>query len=107
MGQPYTFDGSLREQVAYPLWDQSLLQDLDNKTMERLFKEAHLQDFWEAHQRELDFKDRNWANVLSLGEHQRLQFCRLFWHAEWHQRRGNTSEGFFAILDESTASMDT
>jgi len=105
--RPYLFEGTLREQLAYPLWDASLLVDLSNRRMERLFREANLSDVWEARKDELDTTGISWCDVLSLGEQQRLQFCRLFWHAEWHQRHGDTSEGFFAVLDESSASMDT
>eukprot|EP00930_Biecheleria_cincta_P040069 TRINITY_DN27487_c0_g2_i1.p1 TRINITY_DN27487_c0_g2~~TRINITY_DN27487_c0_g2_i1.p1 ORF type:complete len:1502 (-),score=313.01 TRINITY_DN27487_c0_g2_i1:8-4513(-) len=105
--RPYLCDGTLREQIAYPVWDKSLLQELDDSSLERLFLEAHLHEVWEARQHDLDTPGISWSDVLSLGEQQRLQFCRLFWHAEWHARHGDASQGFFAVLDESTASMDT
>ncbi|CAK0870012.1 unnamed protein product, partial [Prorocentrum cordatum] len=105
--RPYLFEGTLREQLAYPVWDPALLRDLDDDRMERLFKEANLGDVWEARKDELDTTGISWEDVLSLGEQQRLQFCRLFWHAEWHQRHMGGPQGFFAVLDESSASMDT
>eukprot|EP00931_Biecheleriopsis_adriatica_P093343 TRINITY_DN67085_c0_g1_i1.p1 TRINITY_DN67085_c0_g1~~TRINITY_DN67085_c0_g1_i1.p1 ORF type:complete len:1643 (+),score=307.56 TRINITY_DN67085_c0_g1_i1:40-4968(+) len=104
--RPYLFQGTLREQVAYPVWDSSLLTDLDDETMARMFRDANLLDVWEARRDELDAPGISWDDVLSLGEQQRLQFCRLFWHAKWHSMH-HGSEGFFAVLDESTASMDT
>jgi len=106
--RPYLFQGTLREQVAYPIWDTSLLTELDMVTMEQLFTDANLLDVWEARRDELDTPGILWDDVLSLGEQQRLQFCRLFWHAQWHTKhhQGN-QEGFFAVLDESSASMDT
>ncbi|CAE8663641.1 unnamed protein product, partial [Polarella glacialis] len=105
--RPYLFEGTLREQIAYPVWDVSLLNELDDVSLERLFREANLQEVWEARKGELDVPGIAWADILSLGEQQRLQFCRLFWHADWHSRHGDTSQGFFAVLDESSASMDT
>ena len=50
---------------------------LTNFEMERLFKMARLESVWEARRSELDVEHINWADVLSLGEQQRLQFCRL------------------------------
>ncbi|CAK8986476.1 unnamed protein product [Durusdinium trenchii] len=46
--RPYLFQGTLREQVAYPIWDTSLLTDLNEQTMEKLFTDANLLDVWEA-----------------------------------------------------------
>lgn len=105
--RPYLFEGTLREQVAYPIWNDSLLSELSDKVLARLFREANLDDVWEASKFELDTPGICWEDVLSLGEQQRLQFCRLFWHAEWHRNHADNSNGFFAVLDESSASMDT
>lgn len=75
-------------QVAYPIWDTSLLTELDMDTMEKLFVDANLLDVWEARRQrhvmtsralardELDTPGISWDDVLSLGEQQRLQFCR-------------------------------
>ncbi|CAE7943444.1 unnamed protein product, partial [Symbiodinium necroappetens] len=105
--RPYLFDGTLREQIAYPVWDASLLTELNDANMARLFAEANLSEVWSARKEEVDTRGIHWSDVLSLGEQQRIQFCRLFWHAEWHRTHGDLAYGFFAILDESTASMDT
>ena len=70
--------------------------------MKQLFREAALESVWEKRQEELDVRGISWVDVLSLGEQQRLQFCRLFWHFEWHRKNGD-GRGFYAVLDESTA----
>ena len=44
--------------------------------MEKLFIDANLLDVWEARRDELDTPGISWDDVLSLGEQQRLQFCR-------------------------------
>eukprot|EP00928_Gymnodinium_smaydae_P036230 TRINITY_DN25346_c1_g1_i1.p1 TRINITY_DN25346_c1_g1~~TRINITY_DN25346_c1_g1_i1.p1 ORF type:complete len:1415 (-),score=238.82 TRINITY_DN25346_c1_g1_i1:216-4460(-) len=103
--RPYMINGTLREQVAYPLWQESLMWELTDNVMEELFREANLQSVWNARKDQLDEKGWSWSDVLSLGEQQRLQFCRLFWHERWHQKYGKGP--FFAILDESSASLDT
>jgi len=107
--RPYLFDGTLREQIAYPVWDDSLLNQLNDTNLKRLFVDCNLEEVWHDRRHELDTPGIPWADVLSLGEQQRIQFCRLFWHAEWQQQRENqmTNTSFFSILDESTASMDT
>jgi len=105
--RPYLFEGTLRQQVAYPNWDKRMLDELSNEHLARLFREASLEDVWHAHKHELDVTGISWADVLSLGEQQRLQFVRLFWHHDWVKRYGEQSQGFFAVLDESSASMDT
>merc|ERR1712139_120278 len=102
---PYTPELTLRQQVAYPVWDERLTTELTDIEMHRLFVEAHLEDVWEERKHYLDHTDIEWATVLSLGEQQRLAFARLFWHCDWHERHGN-GQGFYAVLDESTASMD-
>lgn len=104
--RPYLFEGTLRQQVAYPVWNQSLIEELNDGMMAELFKDANLTDVWNAHKHELDVSGIAWADLLSLGEQQRLQFCRLFWHHEHVCRHGGT-QSFFAVLDESSASMDT
>ena len=48
------------------------------------FREANLHTVWEQRKHDLDNQNINWEDVLSLGEQQRLQFCRLFWHFDWH-----------------------
>merc|ERR1719487_2282863 len=105
--RPYMIEGSLREQVAYPIWDASLLEELSDDKLQVLFEECNLGDLWQTRRDELDRTDVCWGNVLSLGEQQRLQFCRLLWHHEWRmQNRACSRGGFFAVLDEATAALD-
>lgn len=100
--RPYVFEGTLREQIAYPIWQPRLLGNLSDYVVKRLFEEAGLAQLWQQVQDRLDAPGVAWCDELSLGEQQRLQFCRLFWHFECRE-----SDVFFAILDESSASMDT
>jgi putative ATP-binding cassette transporter len=104
--RPYMIRGSLRQQVSYPIWKPTLASELSDEIMERLFRECNLQDVWELRRHELDSQDLAWEHRLSLGEQQRLQFVRLLWHFEWHQKYGDVSQGFFAVLDEATAALD-
>ncbi len=105
--KPYMIQGTLREQIAYPFWDSKLMDDLKDSDIERLFTECNLEDVWRTRKLELDNTEIIWRNVLSLGEQQRLQFCRLLWHYEWHVKYGNVSQGFYCVLDEATAALDT
>ena len=41
-------------QVAYPMWQDSLLTDLTDEIMERLFREAALETIWDKKKAELD-----------------------------------------------------
>jgi ABC-type uncharacterized transport system fused permease/ATPase subunit len=103
--RPYIFSGTLREQISYPVWEPSLDNDLNNTEMERLFADACLDQVWKARRSQLDETGVDWSSVLSLGEQQRVQFARLFWHAEFHKKCGDGNP-FFCMLDESTASVD-
>jgi ABC-type multidrug transport system fused ATPase/permease subunit len=105
--RPYLFEGTLRQNVAYPVWEQALLDDLSDDKMEELFRTANLMDVWNAHKHDLDKTGIAWADLLSLGEQQRLQFCRLFWHHDHVKKTKGPKKSFFAVLDESSASMDT
>lgn len=103
--RPYILQGTLREQVAYPVWYEDVRTNLDDSNVQRLFLECGLETLWVTRNSELDDDDIPWAEELSLGEQQRLQFCRMFWHFEC-QRAAFGDSTFFAVLDESTASMD-
>ena len=41
------------------------------------------------------------AQVLSLGEQQRLQFCRLFWHYDWHKEHGRRGPKISQVMFNS------
>ncbi|XP_036448190.1 ATP-binding cassette sub-family D member 4 isoform X2 [Colossoma macropomum] len=93
--KPYLTDGTLREQVIYPLKDiypaagsvddERILQYLELAGVSSLVKRTG----------GLDEKvDWNWYDVLSPGEMQRLCFARLFY-----------LQPKFAVLDEATSAL--
>ncbi|XP_069772185.1 lysosomal cobalamin transporter ABCD4 isoform X2 [Narcine bancroftii] len=93
--KPYFTDGTLREQVIYPLKeiypvtgsadDQRILQFLEMTGLKSLLKKT----------KSLDERiDWNWCDALSPGEMQRLSFTRLFYH-----------QPKFAVLDEATSAL--
>ena len=86
--KPYLILGSLRQQIQYPrvesMSDEKILEVLREVDL------AHLPEQFGG----LDI-ERNWADVLSGGEQQRLAFARLLAN---HPR--------YAILDEATSALD-
>ncbi|KAM3875109.1 lysosomal cobalamin transporter ABCD4-like [Diretmus argenteus] len=93
--KPYLTDGTLREQVIYPLKDiypasgsvddERILQFLELAGVSSLLKRTG----------GLDEKvDWNWYDVLSPGEMQRLCFARLFY-----------LQPKYAVLDEATSAL--
>ncbi|XP_076024120.1 lysosomal cobalamin transporter ABCD4 [Genypterus blacodes] len=93
--KPYLTDGTLREQVIYPLKDiypasgsvddDRILQFLELAGVSSLLKRTG----------GLDEKvDWNWYDVLSPGEMQRLSFARLFY-----------LQPKYAVLDEATSAL--
>ena len=84
---PYAIEGSLREQILYPKSDS-----IPDETLLQILKQVNLSHI--AERFDLDaFKD--WSNILSLGEQQRLAFARLL-----------TAKPDYAILDEATSALD-
>ena len=75
------------------------------------FEEANLKELWERNKDRFDEPGVNWGDILSLGEQQRVQFARVFYHNDWHKKvtraknrkSHGASAGFFAVLDESTS----
>ncbi len=110
--RPYLHSGTLREQIAYPVWDAGLIEDLTDTIMEKLLMECNLGPLTTTRRGDWDKLGINWGDVLSLGEQQRLAFCRLFWHRDWQVTQGRISAdgkslpGFFALLDSPTSAMD-
>jgi len=87
--RPYMVLGTLREQLLYPnssleVTDQQLKQVLEQVNL------AHLDQRFGGFEAEQD-----WADVLSLGEQQRLTFARLL-----------LNQPKYAILDEATSALD-
>ena len=87
--RPYMILGSLREQLVYPRTDMKV----DDKTLMDALKLVNLEDLPErvgGYETVL-----HWADVLSLGEQQRLAFARLL-----------LARPKYAILDEATSALD-
>lgn len=93
--KPYLTDGTLREQVIYPLKDiypesgpvddERIIQFLELAGVASLLKRTRGLD------EEVDW---NWYDVLSPGEMQRLSFARLFY-----------LQPKYAVLDEATSAL--
>jgi len=87
--RPYMILGSLRDQLVYP----NLRSDLSEATLRAALTQVNLADLPErlgGFEAVLD-----WADVLSLGEQQRLAFARLW-----------LSQPRYAMLDEATSALD-
>jgi putative ATP-binding cassette transporter len=87
--KPYMLLGSLRDQLRYPRLDL----EISEEDLRRVLREVRLDDLPErvgGFDVELD-----WADVLSLGEQQRLAFARLL-----------INRPRFAVLDEATSALD-
>jgi putative ATP-binding cassette transporter len=87
--RPYMLLGSLRDQLLYPKMEQLIPED----ELQRVLQSVNLADLPE---RSGGFEAvLAWADVLSIGEQQRLAFARLIIN-----RPG------FAVLDEATSALD-
>ncbi len=87
--KPYMLLGSLRDQLLYP----RLEREVPEEELSRVLTEVKLEDLPDrvgGFNAELD-----WADVLSLGEQQRLAFARLL-----------LNQPRFAVLDEATSALD-
>lgn len=87
--RPYMILGSLRNQLLYP----NTNSEIPEEQLYRMLQQVNLADLPErvgGMDAELD-----WANILSLGEQQRLAFARLF-----------LTRPRYAILDEATSALD-
>jgi len=87
--RPYMLLGSLRDQLLYP----RLEREVPEGELRRVLQALNLEDLPErvgGFDVELD-----WADVLSLGEQQRLAFARLL-----------INQPRFAVLDEATSALD-
>ena len=87
--KPYTILGNLRSQIIYPLTeanisDQELYEALDKVNLSDLAERFGGLD-----------AERDWSDVLSLGEQQRLAFARIL-----------INKPQYIILDEATSALD-
>jgi putative ATP-binding cassette transporter len=87
--RPYMVLGSLRDQILYP----HTHLEADDQHLAQILEQVNLADLAE---RFGGFEvERDWADVLSLGEQQRLTFARLL-----------LQKPNYAILDEATSALD-
>jgi vitamin B12/bleomycin/antimicrobial peptide transport system ATP-binding/permease protein len=87
--RPYMILGTLRDQLLYP----NTNADVDDDRLRAVLMQVNLPDL---EQRQGGFNTkRDWAEVLSLGEQQRLIFARLL-----------LNQPAYAILDEATSALD-
>ncbi len=87
--KPYMLLGSLRDQLLYP----TNPTDFSEQDLEQILEEVNLGSLRERVSSFDDFRD--WPNILSLGEQQRLAFARLL-----------VTKPAYAILDEATSALD-
>ena len=87
--KPYMLLGSLRDQLRYP----RLQEEIPDEELQRVLTLVNLEDLPE---RMGGFDTTaDWADLLSLGEQQRLAFARLLIH-----------KPAYAVLDEATSALD-
>ncbi|NWU98752.1 ABCD4 protein, partial [Upupa epops] len=93
--RPFFTDGTLREQVIYPLKEiYPVSGSADDERIVRFLELAGLADLL-ARAGGLDEEvDWNWYDILSPGEMQRLSFARLFY-----------LQPKYAVLDEATSAL--
>lgn len=87
--RPYMVLGNLRSQLLYP----NSSSEVTDEFLQKILEQVNLGDLSKrlgGFDRELE-----WADILSLGEQQRLAFARLL-----------LSKPRYAILDESTSALD-
>ncbi|HEY9711551.1 MAG TPA: ABC transporter ATP-binding protein/permease, partial [Oculatellaceae cyanobacterium] len=87
--RPYMVLGTLRDQLLYP----NTNLEVDEQHLKQVLEQVNLADLDE---RFGGFDaEQDWADVLSLGEQQRLTFARLL-----------LNKPKYAILDEATSALD-
>ena len=87
--KPYMILGTLRSQLIYP--HDNL--DISEEKLDRALKEVNLADLAE---RSGGFEtEKDWDEILSLGEQQRLAFARIL-----------INQPEYVVLDEATSALD-
>ena len=87
--RPYMILGSLREELIYP----KIESDLTNEQLAEVLNEVNLPHLIERFG-SLNAQ-KNWGEVLSLGEQQRVAFARIL-----------INEPRYVVLDEATSALD-
>ena len=87
--KPYMILGTLRSQLIYPYDDL----DVSDEQLDRALKEVNLADLAE---RSGGYEtEKDWDEILSLGEQQRLAFARIL-----------INQPEYVVLDEATSALD-
>ncbi|MBE9223508.1 ABC transporter ATP-binding protein/permease [Cyanobacterium stanieri LEGE 03274] len=87
--RPYMIIGTLREQLTYP----SVNKSIDDQELQEVLNLVNLSNLAE---RFGGFEvEKDWGEVLSLGEQQRVAFARIF-----------INKPKYVILDEATSALD-
>lgn len=94
--RPYVTKGTLRQQIMYPLSDeqQAEEEEAEEVRVRGILRAVRMEHLLERVQGDMR-REHDWPQELSPGEQQRVAFARLFYH-----------QPLFAILDESTSSVD-
>ncbi|XP_056022502.1 lysosomal cobalamin transporter ABCD4-like isoform X2 [Ostrea edulis] len=93
--KPYFTDGTLKQQVIYPLKETDHGSvSLDDETIHQYMEVTGLQNLTDRSLGLESYSSNNWYQELSPGEMQRLSFVRLFFH-----------QPKFAVLDEATSQI--
>ncbi|MBD3884324.1 ABC transporter ATP-binding protein/permease [Phormidium tenue FACHB-886] len=87
--RPYMVLGTLRDQLLYPNTEM----EVEDERLKQVLEQVNLADLADRFGG-FDAK-QDWADVLSLGEQQRLTFARLL-----------LNQPSYAILDEATSALD-
>jgi vitamin B12/bleomycin/antimicrobial peptide transport system ATP-binding/permease protein len=87
--RPYMILGTLRDQLLYPKLDL----EIDEEQLKMVLFQVNLSNLHERHGG-FDI-EQDWAEVLSLGEQQRILFARLL-----------LNQPAYVILDEATSALD-
>jgi vitamin B12/bleomycin/antimicrobial peptide transport system ATP-binding/permease protein len=88
--RPYMVLGTLRDQMLYPHMDA----EVEDSYLSQILIQVNLPNLEQQHGG--FHTEQNWAQVLSLGEQQRLIFARLL-----------INKPRYAILDEATSALDS
>ncbi|MEC4885348.1 MAG: ABC transporter ATP-binding protein/permease [Scytonema sp. PMC 1070.18] len=87
--RPYMILGTLKEQLLYPNSEVALSEQQLHQVLEQVNLSSLVERFGS-----LDV-EKDWSDVLSLGEQQRLAFARIL-----------VTKPKYAILDEATSALD-
>lgn len=88
--RPYMVCGTLREELLYP----NLAQKFDECQLWLILEKVQLSHLFHRFDANLDTQ-RDWENILSLGEQQRIAFARVL-----------VNQPRYAMLDEATSALD-